>query len=408
MAYTDLRKLYYVSEDEYKRAYSERFNSPAATRLDFTIAGRQAFFVQNDDVISKMYSILRLDKEVSKLCDRLPGKAKEQYSRKCLIDEIVITNNIEGVYSSRKEIGEALSMLEEQSNRKGKETRFLGMVNKYKKLLSKEHVPLETCQDIRDIYDELVLTEVVWEDAQNVPDGAIFRKDQTTIRSATDREIHRGITPESKIIETMEKALCFLNDSAIDQMYRICLFHYMLEYIHPFYDGNGRLGRFILSYCISENLTSLLAFRISETIKENIKSYYDAFMTCNDPHNLGEVTPFLVMMLDMIEKAAIELKESLYRKLTSWGRYVRLTNVLKDSNIEQMNLLYSVLIQAALFGEQGISTKELISVMEVSYGTLKKKLAIVQEQGLLLSIMNGKEKYYRMDIDALDNMWISE
>ncbi len=81
-------------------------------------------------------------------------------------------------------------------------------------------------------------------------------------------------------------------------------------------------------------------------------------MICNDPHNLGEVTPFLVMMLDMIEKAAVELKDSLQRKLTSWGRYVRSTKGLRDSNLEQMNRLYSVLIQAALFGEQGISTKE--------------------------------------------------
>ena len=49
------------------------------------------------------------------LSAQLPDIAKEQYSRKCLIDEIVLTNKIEGVHSSRKEIGEVLDMLGERS-----------------------------------------------------------------------------------------------------------------------------------------------------------------------------------------------------------------------------------------------------------------------------------------------------
>lgn len=295
-------------------------------------------------------------------------------------------------------------MLEERSSKKGRGPRFYGMVSKYEKLLSGEAVSLETCQDIRDIYDELVLNEVLQEDKFNVPDGKIFRKDQATVRSVTDREIHRGITPESKIIEAVEKALAFLGDYKIDPIYRICLFHYMLEYIHPFYDGNGRLGRFIFSYCIAENLTPLLALRISEIIKENIKSYYDAFMTCNDPRNLGEVTPFLLMMLGMIEKAAAELKESLRRKLTSWQRCVEVTDGFLEPGDEPMKKLYNVLIQAALFSEKGISTKELQSVMKISYGTLRKNLAVVEKQGLLVSVRDGREKYYRLDVDALDSM----
>ncbi len=400
--YESLRKLYYGDEDAYKAAYQARYISPQAVHLDFPIGDRSSFFVQDQDVINGMYSILRLDKRISELCSVLPGLALRQYSRKCLIDEIVITNNIEGVYSSRKEIGDALAVLEEQSARQERRPRFYGMVSKYNKLIRREAVPLGTCQDVRSIYDELVLDEVVAEDRNNAPDGSIFRRDQATIHSATDRVIHAGLTPESRIIGAMEKALAFLNDESIERLYRICLFHYMLEYIHPFYDGNGRLGRFIVSYCIAGELTPLLAYRLSETIKENVKEYYEAFKVCNDPRDLGDLTPFLIMMLNMIQRSSEELLEALKRRHTRWQRYDRLSESLPGGNKAPMGRLYSLLIQAALFAEQGISTQELAQCMEMSPSTLRKKLGTVREQGLLLWTKDGTKKYYSMDLDELD------
>lgn len=407
MAYTELRKLYYKNEKQYKQTYLQRFTDENTILLDFFVGGKQAFIYHCPEVYNTMFSILKLDKEISELCNELPGKALEQYSRKCLIDEIVLTNNIEGVYSSRKEINDALSVLEEQSIQKGKRPRFIGLVNKYLKLLSREPVALSTCEDIRSLYDEIVLDEVIAENKNNAPDGKIFRKDQATIRSATDKVVHEGITPESKIIEHMEKALAFLNNKSIEPLYRFCIFHYMLEYIHPFYDGNGRLGRFIFSYCISETLAPLLSYRISETIKENIKRYYDAFETCNDRHNLGDLTPFLITMLQMIQTAANELKGSLQRKLISWKRYEDLIPSFTASSNMKMGALYSLLIQAALFGEQGVSTKQLLSILQISSNTLKKYLNIVDEQDLLVIFKDGSEKFYRIKLGTLDDILLT-
>lgn len=407
MAYTELRKLYYKDEQGYKDTYLQRFTDENTILLNFFVKGKQTFIYQCPEVYNTMFSILKLDKDISELCSELPGKALEQYSRKCLIDEIVLTNNIEGVYSSRKEINDALSVLEEQSIQKGKRPRFIGLVNKYLKLLSREPVELSTCRDIRNIYDEIVLDEVVAENKNNAPDGKIFRKDQATLRSATDKVVHEGITPESKIIEYMENALEFLNDESIEPLYRFCIFHYMLEYIHPFYDGNGRLGRFIFSYCISETLAPLLSYRISETIKENIKSYYAAFEICNDRHNLGDLTPFLITMLQMVQTAATDLKESLERKLISWTRYEELIPSFTDANNMKMGALYSLLIQAALFGEQGVSTKQLLNILQISTGTLKKYLNIADAQDLLVTVKDGSEKFYRMNLGTLDDIMLT-
>jgi len=404
MAYKELKKLYYGDKDIYRETYMQRFSAENAVRLDFDVAGYQAFFVQCEDVINLTYQILKLDKDIFRLRKMLPEVALEQYSKRCLIDEIVITNNIEGVYSSRKEIGAALNILEEQSEKKGRKNAFLGLVNKYMKLLSHEEVRLQTCQDIRDIYDEIVLEEVVSENKHNAPDGQIFRKDMTEVYATTGKSIHKGKYPESEIIAYMEKALRFLNDDTILPLYKICLFHYMFEYIHPFYDGNGRLGRFILSYCISENLEWLLAYRISETIKENIKKYYEAFKTCNDTRNLADLTPFLIMMMEMIKEAMEDLQRSLAEKLFSWNRYCTAIPKLDQHQNEDIVRLYDLLIQASLFSEQGISTQELLAIFDTNYTTLGKRLAVVKNQDLLITEKHENKKYYSIKLKELDDM----
>lgn len=408
MAYQELRKLYYKDPKVYKEVYEARFHSEDAVLLDFDVSGKQAFFIQSTEVLRLALQIERTDKEVRQLSARLPGVAKKQYSRKCLIDEIVLTNKIEGVHSSRKEIGEVLDDLEARSTKVGKKKRFLGLVNKYLKLMVREPLTLQTCADVRAVYDELFLEEVVSEVADHAPDGTIFRKELSEVRSATDKVIHKGLMPESRIIEAMEQALRFLHDESIDLLYRLCIFHYMIEYIHPFYDGNGRLGRFIVSYYLTELLDPLLAYRISETIKENIKAYYDAFVICNDPHNLGDLTPFLLMMLNMILAAIGELKESLSRRLTRWSRYEQLVQSFDDAKENGRLLqLYSVLVQAALFSERGISTAELQKGLEVSYYTMKKLLALIEEKELLCVSTHEKTKYYEIDLNRLDDMLLS-
>ena len=405
MPYKLLRSLYYSDNKIYAKEYRDRFDSENAVKLDFFIGENQAFFMENEDVYRLAFHIEKLNSKISELCSKLPGVALAQYSRKCLIDEIVITNKIEGVHSSRKEIGEALNILELQSQSTGKHHRFESLVNKYLKLINHEDVPLKDCSDIRNIYDEVFLEEVIKENPSNKPDGKIFRKEVVTVHSDTDRVIHTGLTPESKIIDAMNKALVFLNDDCVEELFRICIFHYLMEYIHPFYDGNGRLGRFVLSYGVSKVLTPLISFRISETIKENISVYYKAFENCNDHRNLGDVTPFLLMQLEMILKAMEELQKSLTEKLITWNKYE--TVIENQSDSSELRHLYSLLIQAGLFSENGITMTELQTNMKSSNYKLKKLFNKIPENMVIIKIKN-RIKFYSLNLEKLNTIILEQ
>ena len=96
------------------------------------------------------YYVMVLYQELNKLTSEISGIALQQYIKKCLIDEIVLTNEIEGVVSTRKDINEILENVEDKNN------RLTGLVNKYLKLCSEENIDIITCNDVRNIYNDLL------------------------------------------------------------------------------------------------------------------------------------------------------------------------------------------------------------------------------------------------------------
>lgn len=399
MGYALLSKLYYQNREQYEETYQARFRSEYAIHVDFAIDGAPSFFLQTPEIISLLTGILRTNRKVSELCHALPRVAIQQFSRRCLIDEIILTNHIEGVRSTRKEIREILEELDDKVQ--GKRKRMWGLVQKYNTLMQREHLPLETCEDIRSIYDTLVLPEVEEEEPGNRPDGIWFRKGPVSIYSPAQKEIHKGLFPETNIIRGMEQALAFLQDDACEILYRIAIFHYLLEYIHPFYDGNGRLGRFLCSYLLSKELEPVTGYRLSYTIKENIKEYNRAFTLSNDPLNKGDLTPFLVMFLRIVKESVEKLEESLFERLTRLEACFRMIPKLVTDGDETMEELYSLLMQAALFAELGVPTDVVMKHLGISRTTLNRKLEQIPAE-FLTKTKRGVTNYYSMDLEQLE------
>ncbi len=397
--YKDLRTLFHISEREAKRVYEERFNCKDAVHLDFQIGESQAFYVMDSAVYELIIKAMELDRRIDQVMAALPQMAIEQYMDRCLIDEIVLTNGIEGVRSTRREVGDALQMLAE----KDKTGRFLGIVGKYHALRTREEIRIETCADVRALYDELVLDEVAADNPGHAPDGRFFRQGPVSVFDAAQRPIHRGVEPEAKIVEMMDRALTLLGDASLPDLVRVSVFHFMFAYIHPFYDGNGRTNRFISSYVLSRSFNPIVGYRLSYSVKERIEKYYKSFSVCEHPLNRADLTPFVIAFSELVVDAMESMLCSLQEKQRDLANVAAAVNRAIATQEEDAGLwrVASILAQAALFSENGMTTEELCAAAGVSEPTMAKSRKCIKELGFLREVHKGRQRYYSLDLGKM-------
>lgn len=397
MEYELLSKIFYKKPTEYESIYDARFNSEASIKLPIKIHENVGFIFNTNEITKLLVKIYKTINKINLLRTHLPNIAINSYIIKSLKDEIALTNEIEGVRSTRKEIEDAIDSIKND-----KSARFKGLVDKYFKLISNEIVPLNNCEDIRTIYDALVLPEI---EKENLPDGILFRKEPVQVVSATQKEKHRGIMPESKIIESLDLCLDFLKNDDIDSLTKISAFHYLFGYIHPFYDGNGRTSRFISSYLIKNELDVLLALKLSYTVKNNINKYYKAFDVCNDRKNKGDITFFVVTFLELLSQASDDLYTKIADLNDQLNYYNNIINTLvneKVLNDKQAKCIF-ILCQNRLFDDTYMNMNTLTELLEKSDTTTRKILKSLESKNLLVKSRNKNQYLYSANLDSLSS-----
>lgn len=397
MNYELLSSLYYKGKKEYEQEYNDRFNSVASKRLNISIEENQCFYILTEEVVNKLYNVMVLNQKLDKLTSEIPGIALQQYIKKCLIDEIVLTNEIEGVVSTRKDINEILENVEDKNK------RLTGLVNKYLNLCSEENIDIITCNDVRNIYNDLLWEEISEDDKLNLPDGVYFRKEGVDVLSLFKNVIHKGVMPEEKINLMMTQALNILNDRDIIPILRIAIFHYLFGYIHPFYDGNGRTSRFISSYLLSKELNTLTGFGLSYAIKENISQYYKGFKTVNEKKNKGDLTPFIISFLDILSKELESLNNSVIERINIINRYSKVIEVMEKKDKQKQNIIY-VIFQETLFGEAGIDVSSLMKYAKAS--KYKVTQVLKEYDDMLIKNKIGRKNYYSFDLAVVDEKYL--
>ena len=394
MALERLLVLFRKDEEQWKTQYNALYHCPLSRHIGIPVRqfsskhAYPAFFYYTESLASILANMTAEVKRLVELTNIIPPIAISQFQNACLVDEIKSSNDIEGVHSTRKEIKAAMDA--QSSMSVATNVRLGSIVNKYAKLGTREKISLQSCNDLRNFYDSFILDEVLRDNPKNRPNGKLFRKDPVDVWSKT-KIIHRGILPEEKIIAYMDTALELLNNEEIPGMVRVAAFHYLFGYIHPFYDGNGRTSRFISSYYLAKMLHPLVAIRLSITIKKSLRVYYKLFEDTNAYGNCGDLTPFIAGFLSLVLKSVSRVNAILAKKhqqLMDYEKRLRALPVVRKADFP----IYCVLLQAALFSDEGASLEEISQTVRKKPRTIQDRIKACPPEHI---IINKSHRAYR-------------
>ena len=400
LAYESLKHIFYRNPERWKAVYEARYRSPFARHLPLSIrqVGRAqvhpAFYCYPEELVVLQDTIRTSFQSCMRIIEQVPQAAVGQFLHHALIEEIQSTNEIEGVRSTRREILQALEAppAEQRSYRLG------SIVRKYLRILQGERVPLCDSHDIRALYDDFIADEIRRDDPRNLPDGRIFRRESVDILSAGQKVLHRGVYPEETVIGMMDQALAVLNDASLPILVRIAIFHYFFGYIHPFYDGNGRMSRFITSYLLAQEFHPTVALRVSIYIKQHRKQYYELFSTTDDDRNGGDLTPFALGMMRFIAGAMDETCALLSSRQEEYeSTWKRIAPQLVNKTTRAVG---SVLLQAAIFSDIGASIRELCTTLQKTENTIHAHIDKLPA-GLVYIDKTMRPYRYRINIEKL-------
>lgn len=392
-------KMYYnigSIEDRNKIAIN-RYNYDSAIKTGLKIKPIdqpkifELFYVPTNNTINLIEKVMSYDKELDEKFDILPGVAKKKFMIEIIAEELYSTNELEGVKSSRKEIAESTKFI--MSNKKPKNKRFHSMIASYLELINEKLECPKSAGDYRKIYDNITSGEIK---EGEIPDGNIFRKDINYIYK-NGKQIHRGVYPESAIIEKIEDLIKFMSkkDDELNYLLRIAIGHYYFGYIHPFYDGNGRTGRFISSLYLREKFSLMTTLSLSRGCNINRTEYLKIFDVTNKIISSGELNYFVDKFLETIivgqEDLLTRLNEKIYLLDMAYEK------IQNDENIEteeELDVMF-VLIQDHYFSldSKGMTVKDMVEVLQNSTVTVRKKLKAMEEKGLIKRIKSNPLVY---------------
>ena len=396
MEYLSLYKAHFINSIDEKNIYFDRFNASNTIHFPINIHNNESFLYLNNELLVLLEKIQFLNSEIiKKRYDTNTNLIKIWELYHSLVEEIVITNELECVVSTRNEVSDLLYV------KKPKEyKRLYGLVNKYRNIFNQENnfKPLNDPLKLRKTYDDILLQDVEKEDPNNIPDGLIFRKDVVEVKSST-KTIHTGLYPESEVINTTKKALDLLNNKSIPALIRIACFHYFLGYIHPFYDGNGRISRYISSYYLSQILDPIASLRLSIACKKRQNDYYKAFKITNDIRNKGDITYFVLLFLDIYKDELENYLQDLTDKVDQSNYYKNKQSTLKlDPSSKK---ILTIITDYTLFHLQNIEINKIVELTDLSKSTVSNKIGILEKTGYIIRHREGKQTTFSFNLDSL-------
>ena len=394
--YEKLIKLYYKKKN-IDEEYIKRIENPATLITELKINPMK----KGNKILDKEYSlfyvnllehtllqekIVKNSNKINYISNRLPTIAIKEIIMKILSNELYKTNKIEGIETVKSEIH---SSLKDDRTSNKKSNKLDGIIKKYKDIMENnfedtEHI--DSLSSFRKIYDEMF--EEFEKSGNYKLDGKYFRKDIVKVINGLGNIIHIGVNGEEAIEKNIESLIEFMNIKDIPFLVKASISHFFFEYIHPFYDGNGRFGRYLLSLYLARKLDNLTAFSVSYSISRNLDDYYKLFIEVEDVNNYGEITFFVENILKTIKNGQEMIIELLNDSVMKFNHSMEILNELTKDLSEKENIILQIYLQNYLFNDfEELTNIELTSIIgDLTQQTINKYTQELEKKGYLIKI----------------------
>ncbi|WP_324278999.1 Fic family protein [Fusobacterium polymorphum] len=405
--YENLIKLYYKKQN-IEEEYIKRIKNPATFITDLKINPIK----RENKILDKEYSLFYLNlmehsllqeiiiknsNQINLISNKLPQIAIKDIIIKILSNELYKTNKIEGIETVKSEI---YSSLKEDRKISKKSNKLNGIIKKYKDIMEKnfkdtQHI--DSLSSFRKIYDEM------FEDFEKSGNyklyGKYFRKDTVKVINGLGNTIHIGVNGEEAIEKNIEDLIYFMNRKDIPFLVKASISHFFFEYIHPFYDGNGRFGRYLLSLYLARKLDILTAFSVSYWISKNLDDYYKSFVEVEDVNNYGEITFFVENILKTIKSGQEKIIELLNDSIMRFNHSMEILKEITKKLSEKENIMLQIYLQNYLFNDfEEITNIELTNIINGStQQTVNKYTQGLEKKGYLVKIKQRPLTYTLAD-----------
>jgi len=342
-----------------------------------------------------LYAFAEKSGRISGILKAMPKEDHVQTTIDILVSEAIKTSEIEGEYLSREDVmssirnnlGLTINKKEvKDKNAKGMADLIIDVQNSYAQKLTKEK-----------LFD---WHKMIFPTASTISVGT-WRTGIAPMQVVSGRRdkptVHFEAPPSKQIPLEMDNFMTWFNNTAPNGSKRIkyapirsAIAHLYFETIHPFEDGNGRIGRAIAEKALSQTIGSPLLLSLSATIEAKKKEYYEALKL---GQRSNEITPWLVYFIDVILQAqdsSEALIDFTLKKTKLFDKYQL------QLNERQLKVIKRILQEGSKGFEGGMTAKKYMRITQTSKATATRDLQKLLDLGIFKVEGDGRSTSYQI------------
>ncbi len=327
----------------------------------------------------------------------LSVEAQSEFLINLMVEEAVKTSKIEGEYISRIDIRSSIK-------------KKLGLLGPLTKVHDKRAEGVaELMVSVRKTFKEPLSEDILLDWHLNLlganPNPHIFvgrwRESEEPMQVVSGRGekwiVHFEAPPALTVPQEIKRYIHWFNQNAKNPSAAMmapihsAIAHLYFESIHPFDDGNGRIGRALAEKALYQGFDCPLLLSLSSTIEANKKTYYAELQTAS---RSNEITPWIHYFLNTI----FEAQCSAENEINFIIRKAKFFDTYKEKfNQRQMKVIKKMIDAGTKGFEGGMSAKKYMVIADTSKATATRDLQDLLEKNVLQQMGSGRSVRYELN-----------